>query len=306
MNQDNLFTGIHAVLYAMFREDETLDMQAMATQVDYCIASGCHGITVLGLATEVQKLTYKEKVALIIEVSKTNRGRVPLSVTISGNSVAEQIELAHVAKDSNADWLILQPPTVGNFGAEVYLDFFERVANSVSLPVAIQNAPQYLGRALSGEDIARLRSRCANIVCVKSEESALGVQRIIDLTGGTMHIMGGRGGLEMTDSLRAGCRGFVFAPDIVPVSVQVYEAWNRGDTDIAEALYTRSVPAITFVMQSLEQFITYGKRLFALQAGLTVYDRAPFQAPTEFGLAMTARWAEHLNKQLIKNGSPAV
>lgn len=295
MNQDTLFTGIHAVLYALFCKDETLDMQSMATQVEYCIAAGCHGITVLGLATEVQKLTYDEKVALIVDVSKTNRGRVPLSVTISGNSVAEQIELAQVAQANAADWLILQPPMVGNYGADVYLDFFARVAGAVSLPIAIQNAPQYLGRALSGEDISRLRARCANVVCVKSEESALGVQRIIDLTGDTMHIMGGRGGLEMTDSLRAGCRGFVYAPDIVPVAVKVYEAWNRGDTEQAEALYTQAVPAITFVMQSLEQFITYGKRVFALQAGLTVYDRAPVQAPNEFGLAMTTRWATHLS-----------
>ena len=75
--------------------------------------------------------------------------------------------------------------------------------------------------------------------------------------------------------------------------------------DAAEALYTQAVPAITFVMQSLEQFITYGKRLFALQAGLTVYDRAPVQAPTEFGLAMTLRWSEHLNSLLSSAESPA-
>ena len=291
MSGRNLFGGVHAVLYALFQPDEALDLPAMAAQVNHCVQAGCHGITVLGLATEVMKLTLIERKALITCVSAANAGRLPFSVTIAGNSVAEQIELALFAKENGADWLILQPPMVGSYGADTYLGFFERVAAAVALPIAVQNAPQYLGRALSAEDIARLRARCANFVCVKSEDAALGVQRIIAMTKGEMHILGGRGGLEMTDSLRAGCEGFVLAPDIAPVAARIFDLWHSGQTDKAEALYAQAVPAITFVMQSLEHLITYGKRIFASHAGLQVTDRAPCLAPTDFGLDCAARWA---------------
>ncbi len=294
MSGRDLFGGVHAVLYALFQPDEALDLPAMAAQVTYCVQSGCHGITVLGLATEVMKLTLIERKALITCVSAANAGRLPFSVTIAGNSVAEQVELALFAKENGADWLILQPPMVGSYGADTYLSFFERVAAAVDLPIAVQNAPQYLGRALSAEDIARLRTRCANFVCVKSEDAAIGVQRIIAMTRGEMHILGGRGGLEMTDSLRAGCEGFVLAPDIAPVAARIFDLWHSGQIDQAEALYAQAVPAITFVMQSLEHLITYGKRIVASHAGLQVNDRAPCLAPTDFGLECAARWADVL------------
>ena len=300
MSGHNIFGGVHAVLYALFRTDETLDLPAMAAQVEYCVRSGCHGITVLGLATEVMKLSLAERKFLIGCVSAANAGRLPFSVTIAGNSVAEQIELALFAKGNGADWLILQPPMVGSYGADTYLDFFERVAAAVDLPIAVQNAPQYLGRALSAEDIARLRSRCANFVCVKSEDAAIGVQRIIGMTKGEMHILGGRGGLEMTDSLRAGCEGFVLAPDIAPVAARIFDLWAKGQTDEAEALYAQAVPAITFVMQSLEHLITYGKRIYASHAGVRVHDRAPCLTPNDFGLDCAARWANVLANLAVK------
>lgn len=303
MNGRDLFGGIHAVLYAMFRPDETLDMGLMADQVDLCVQAGCHGITVLGLATEVMKLSLIERKALIACVGGANAGRLPFSVTIAGNSVAEQTELALFAQEHGADWLILQPPMTGTYGADVYLSFFERVANAVDLPIAVQNAPQYLGRALSAEDIARLRSRCANFVCVKSEDAAIGVQRIIAMTGGELHVLGGRGGLEMTDSLRAGCTGFVLAPDIAPVAARIFTLWKKGQIAEAEALYASAVPAVTFVMQSLEHLITYGKRIYAARAGVRIYDRAPCLAPSDFGLESAVRWSELLSGLDGKGGA---
>lgn len=290
----DLYRGVHAVLYAMFDKAEAVDHAAMAAQVDYCVSRGCHGITVLGLATEVLKLTFEERVGLIRTVGQALDKRLPFSVTIAGNSVAEQVALAGHAKEAGTDWLILQPPMVGTYGATVYLDIFERVANATPLPVAIQNAPQYLGRALSAEDLKTLHSRCPNLAAVKGEDAATGIRRIVDVAGDRLHILGGRGGLEMTDSLRAGCTGFVLAPDIASVCARIFDLWQAGQTEAAEALYAQALPAATFVMQSLEHLITYGKRIFAAQAGLQVHDRAPCLAPVPFGLDTADRWTRHL------------
>lgn len=296
MNERGKRDGVHAVLYALFQADERLDLDAMAAQVDYCVEKGCHGITVLGLATEVLKLTAEERAELVSAVGRAVGGRLQYSVTIAGNSVAEQVELSRSARDSGADWLIMQPPMAGTYGAGVYLDFFASVATSSDLPVALQNAPQYLGRALSAEDIMRLCDKCPNVVAVKSEDSALGVQQLIEQAGDRVEVLGGRGGLEMTDSLRMGCRGFVLAPDIAPVAARICELWQDGKIEQAEELYARAVPAITFVMQSLEHLVTYGKRIFAANAGLAVHDRAPCLAATDFGISTADRWARLLRE----------
>lgn len=292
----NVHEGVHAVLFALFDADERLDHGAMKAQVDYCVETGCQGVTVLGLATEVLKLTFAERCALVETTALANDGRVPLSVTIAGNSVAEQATLAACAQAAGADWLILQPPMVGNYGADVYLEFFARVATSTALPVAVQNAPQYLGRGLSGEDLVRLKQRAPNLTAVKAEDAALGLARIIDVAGESLVVVGGRGGLEMTDALRIGCRGFVLAPDIAPVAARIFDLWQAGRCDEAEAVYASALPAATFVMQSLEHLITYGKRIFGENAGITIHDRAPCLPLQPVGLSIATQWAGTLSR----------
>ena len=100
------FPGIHAVLYALFDADERLDRDAMRAQVAYVRAQGADGVTVLGLATEVGKLTAEER-RQVIDWAAEDVEDLPLSVTISGSSVAEQVALARHAEAAGAAWLIV-------------------------------------------------------------------------------------------------------------------------------------------------------------------------------------------------------
>lgn len=284
------FAGVHCVLFALFDPNEQLDRQAMRAQVDYVKKAGADGITVLGLATEVGKLTFAER-CQVIDWAAEDTGDLPLSVTIVGNSVAEQVALLRHAEAAGAAWLILQPPLAGSYPASEYIDFFARVGNETRLPFAIQNAPQYLGRSLSDDDIAVLRARCANFSLVKSETSALDLAGLVSRVGDTLTVLNGRGGLELTDCLKAGCKGFIVAPDVLPGVVACHRAWTSGQTELAALEYARFLPAASFGMQSLEHLVCYGKRIFGMRSGMTIHDRAPALRPTEFGLAAARAWA---------------
>ncbi len=275
----------------MFDAHERLDRAAMAAQVTYVRAQGADGVTVLGLATEVAKLTFEERTQIIIW-ARADAAGLPLSVTIAGNSVAEQLALIAVAEGAGADWLILQPPITGSYSAAEYVDFFARVGSSTRLPFAIQNAPQYLGRSLSDDDIVALRVRCPGFTQIKSETGATDLHGLIGRVGHDIAVLNGRGGLEMTDCLRAGVRGFVVAPDVLPGVVRCWQAWQRGDHAGAETAYAAFLPAALFGMQSLEHLICYGKRIFGERAGLDIHDRAPAMRPTEFGLSLVRHWAQ--------------
>ena len=247
-------------------------------------------MVVLGLATEVAKLTEAERRA-VIDWAAEDRGDLPLGVTIAGNSVAEQRALADHAARAGADWLILQPPMAGSYGAAEYLDFFARVGADLPVPFAVQNAPQYLGRSLSAEDIAALAARCPGFTHVKAETSAGELAGLVALAGSRLTVLNGRGGLEMTDCLRAGCEGFIVAPDVLPGARDCMACWRAGDADGAEAAYRAFLPAATFAMQSLEHLICYGKRIFGARAGIAIHDRAPALRPNDAGLEMARRWA---------------
>jgi 4-hydroxy-tetrahydrodipicolinate synthase len=58
------FSGIYPILYAFFDANGDLDRELMQRQVQGCIRGGAHGIAVLGLATEVSKLSETERYQL--------------------------------------------------------------------------------------------------------------------------------------------------------------------------------------------------------------------------------------------------
>jgi 2-keto-3-deoxy-L-arabinonate dehydratase len=287
--------GVHAILYAFFDEHEALDRSAMKRQTEVCLDAGVSGIAALGLATEVAKFSFVERCMVMDWVSSDNAGRVPLGFTIYGQSVAEQIAMVRHAEKNKADWIILQPPQVGSYGADEYLNFFGRVMNATALPVAIQNAPQYLGRGLSDDDISRLRERHTNFKLIKSESSAADAKKLVAMAGPDFKVFNGRGGLELPACIAAGCEGFLLAPDLVDISSKVMRLHDAGDIEGAEKLFNGISPAITYVMSSIEHFICYGKRLFALRAGLpVVHDRAPALRPTQEGLKIIQGFADDL------------
>lgn len=286
--------GIHAIAYALFDENERLDRDAMRRQTALCIAAGVHGMAALGLATEVAKLSEAERRTVMDWVAEDTGGRVPLAFTIYGNSVAEQISQLRHAEGVGADWVILQPPAVGSFAAGEYIRFFGRVAEASSIPVAIQNAPGFLGRGLTSEDIRILTRDYPAISLLKGEGTAVEIERVIAVTEGRIPVFNGRAGLELIDGLRAGCAGFILAPDCIDHAVRIYEHFRVGKEAEAEEMYAQVLPAITFVMQGLEHLICYGKRLFTARAGLPTFDRAPAMQPTEFGLSLVKSHAERM------------
>jgi 4-hydroxy-tetrahydrodipicolinate synthase len=289
------FSGIYPMQFAFFGPDGRLDRGAMRRQVQTCLAGGAHGLACLGLGTEVGKLSDAERRSVIDWVSADVGGQVPLAVTVAGATVEEQVSLAKYARAAGASWLILQPPPERGLPEAHYEAFFDRVMTRAELPCAIQNAPEYLGVGLSPDSIRALAQRQPNFVLLKGEGPALTIRRAIEAAQGALAVFNGRGGLELLDNLRAGCAGVIPATDTFDYQVRVFELMAAGDGAQAEAIYQRALPAIVFIMQSLEQFLCYGKRIAAWRLGMReVHDRAPALAPEPFGLECARRYAQAL------------
>ncbi len=291
------FHGIYPMQYAFFGADGRLDREAMRRQVEVAVAGGAHGIAALGLATEVGKLSPEERRSVVEWLTQDLGGRLPLAVTVAPGSVAEQIAFAQFARDRGAAWVILQPPPERGLPEAHYAEHFSSVMAAVDVPMAIQNAPEYIGVGLSAESIAALARSRPNFTVLKGEGPVIGIETVVRATGGALAVFNGRNGQELPDNLRAGCAGMIPATDTFDWQVKIYEAFRRGDEAAAEAIYREVLPAIIFGMQSLDALICYGKRIAALRMGLgKVYDRAPAMAPTAFGMACAARFAEALGR----------
>jgi 4-hydroxy-tetrahydrodipicolinate synthase len=298
------FRGVYPMLYAFFGKDGRLDRGAMRAQVEYCVANGVHGIAALGLGTEVSKLAPAERRQIMEWAAADLAGRLPLAITVFGATPEEQVAFVRGAAARGADWVILQPPGPSSqTGAPVtedrLVDFFGEIADAAPVPVAIQNAPQYIGIGLSGAGIDRLSRDYPNVRLLKAEGSALETRALIELTRGRLAVFQGRGGMEFIDVMRAGCVGLIPSVESCGLQARIFELMRTGrpeDEAEAERLYATLAPLIMFLMQSVDQFLCYGKRLTAARLGIAeVHDRAPAQAPTAFGLECLARHAAMLD-----------
>ena len=288
------FSGIWPILYAFFRPNGQLDRAAMRRQTEIVVAGGAHGMAVLGLATEVTKLSPAERRNVVEWAAEDLAGRIPLAVTIFGVTPAEQSAAVAHAASAGAQWVILQPPRIPAIDEATLLSFFGQVIDAAPIPAGIQNAPDLIGIGLSPGGIAELARRHSNFRVLKGEAPATMIARVVAETDGKLAVFNGRGGMELPDNLRAGCAGMIPAPDCFETQVKIYAAMCAGDEAAAEALYRDILPAIVFVMQSVDHLICYGKRLVAARMGIPVYDRLPGLLPNAFGEAAIARFAAQL------------
>ncbi|MEE8545762.1 MAG: dihydrodipicolinate synthase family protein [Alphaproteobacteria bacterium] len=287
--------GIYPMLYAFFGADGRLDRAALALEVEAVVRHGAHGVAALGLAGETGKLSLTERRQFLDWVAEALAGRLPLAVTISEPTVEGQLAFARAAAENGARWLVLQPPPVSGAGEAELVRFFGRVAEGATLPVAIQNAPQFLGVGLSNQALKTLNRNHPNVALLKAEGPPLTLRRLIEDTDGAFRVFNGRAGVELTESLRAGCVGLIPGAESFDEQAAIFELMRKGAEAEAEARFRALLPLLAFLMETIDHLLCYGKRVAARRLGLAeVHDRTPALVPHPYGLEVTERLARGL------------
>ena len=120
------FKGIFPILYAFYNRDNSIDFKLMEDQINLIINQKSNGIACLGLATEVNKLSFTEKVKIIELVSKVVGSSIPKAITIQSSIYSDYKKLIKIAQYNNADWLILQP-LIKNTTDKDCVNFFNKL-----------------------------------------------------------------------------------------------------------------------------------------------------------------------------------
>ena len=280
-------TGIVPMVYCFFNKKNQIDIKFLEDEIKLINSLNVKGIACLGLGTEVNKLSFKEKVKIIELISKYKSKNTYLTITISGEKYTDQLKLIKVANANKADWLVLQPPAKKKLNDNECLDFFNSIIKNVSNNtfVGVQNAPEYLKSSLSPNSILKLYKNYKTFRYIKGEGTAKILAPIIKSYPKDLKVFNGRAGLEIIESLKAGCQGIMPSVEFSDKLNEIYLLVKQKKFISAHNKYKTIKPNIEFVMKDIPTFICYGKRILAYRMGVErIYDRKPFLKATEYGL----------------------
>jgi len=296
--QKNL-RGIFPIIYSFFNKNNSLDLKLMKEQIQLINKIGSNGIACLGLATEVQKLSFKEKKIIIELIANNCNYKIPTAITIQGNTFSEYVKLIEVARFNQASWIILQPllKTKNNSEEHCYNFYKKLIPYTKDTIVGIQNAIEYIGVGLTPKKILKLYKSFPNFRVIKGEASSVFIQKEISQYPKDLYIFNGRGGQEIVDNFIIGCKGIVPCLDGADRFIKIYKLIQKNNIVSANKEYKNILPTIVFIMQSINTLVCYGKRICAYRMGVSnVYDRKPFLSPTDYGIKKSKEIAKQLGR----------
>jgi len=159
--------GTGVALITPFKEDFTIDIDALKRIVNFSIDGGIEYLVVLGTTGENSTLSPDEKEVVINTVIDINAGRLPLVLGVGGNntlSVTEELK----TRDLSAFVAILSvSPHYNKPTQEGIYQHFKAIALASPIPVILYNVPGRTASNMLPSTVIRLANDFENIVAIK-------------------------------------------------------------------------------------------------------------------------------------------
>lgn len=131
-NPTNQIKGILGFPVAPFKDNDQLDEQALAENINFLIDGGLDAIYVSAGAGEFQSLTRSEYEAIVELAVSLSKGRVPVYTGVGGN-IKEAVELARITQAKGADGYLILPPYLINGEQSGLYEYFKTIIESTDL-----------------------------------------------------------------------------------------------------------------------------------------------------------------------------
>jgi 4-hydroxy-tetrahydrodipicolinate synthase len=133
--------GVFPAVTTPFRQDQTLDLAALARHLEVLLDSGVSGLIVCGSLGENQALAPDEKRRVVATAVAAARGRVPVLSGVAESSTAAACAYVRDCTDLGVGGFMVMPPMVYRADAREALQFFRTVAAASPLPWMLYNNP---------------------------------------------------------------------------------------------------------------------------------------------------------------------
>ncbi len=185
--------GTGVALVTPFKEDFSVDYEALARLVDYQIDGGVEYLVVLGTTGEAATLSESERTEVTRFVAKHVKGRVPLVIGMSSNATAP---LCHTIRTSDLEGygaILSVVPFYNRPSQEGIYRHFKAVAEASPLPLILYNVPSRTGTNMDAATTLRLAEEFpGKVIGVKEASGRIGqIREIIERKPAGFHVISG-------------------------------------------------------------------------------------------------------------------
>mgnify|MGYP001228283336 CR=1 FL=1 len=245
---DRSMKGVYPILSAPINEKGQLVVEDLERQVEWIIGKGVHGVGI-AVATEIYKFNEQERDLILNTVVRVNNNRVKVVMNTGAEGTEQAIFLSKRAEELGADALMIRPTSFIPVPTSENIDYFVRIAESVSLPIFLQDQ----GTALVPPAMAVECAKRHENLCYIKVETPPTIPRMGETQklaeGSGLILFGGAGGAFAIEEFRRGSVGTMPGSTLPDMFVRVWDLFQAGDENAAEAEMQRHAPLIQVLAQ---------------------------------------------------------
>ncbi len=288
------FKGVFPILVTPFDDQGNLDLESFDRTVRFMADIGVNGVTIIGVLGESNRMLDAEREQLIKTAVDAAGGRIPVIVGTSYSGTRATRELSRMAESLGAAGVMVTPSRESVPNEDRIFEFFQQVAEGISIPIVVQDHPASTQVHMSVPLILRLVREIPLVACIK-EEAVPTPPRITALLNGigdrAVTILTGLGALYGAFDLARGAHGFMTGFAFPEVLLALVRCAKNKDFDTVHDIYHRYLPLIVYEQQP---GVAIRKEIFRLRGLIaSSYVRHP-------GAHIDPTTADHLKSLLHK------
>ncbi len=245
---DRTMTGVYPIISMPFDSQGRIVMEDLKRQIEWLVENGVHGVGI-AVASEVYKLTEAERDDVLRAVVDQAAGRVKVVMNTGAEGTDVAIHYSRQAEELGADALMIRPTSFTPTVVEENVDYFERIAKAVNIPIFLQDQ----GSATVAPAMAAACAKRHENLCYIKVETPPTVPRMAEtkrLSEGTgLILFGGAGGAFMLEEFSRGSVGTMPGSTLPDVFVRVWDLWQSGD----QAGAAREFSRYAYIVRTLAQ-----------------------------------------------------
>ena len=161
------FIGTGVALVTPFKEDLSVDYEALKKLVNYNIENGIDYLVINGTTGESGTITEEEKQEIINVIVQTNNKRLPLVLGVGGSNTALVVKELKTRNFSGIDGILSVAPYYSKPTQEGFYQHFKAIATATDLPIILYNVPGRTAKNMDPATTLRLAKDFKNIIGVK-------------------------------------------------------------------------------------------------------------------------------------------